>query len=84
MDLSESTLREIVKTEKMSEFQHGLTGLCNDVYDPFGDRWLPRLCCEKQAEFDKRVPGLFKTEYEGEQMIGLCSKTYIVSKTVPF
>ena len=67
----------------MSEFQNGLTGLCDDKYNPAGDRWLPRECCEKHTKFDKRVPGLFKTEYEGEQMIGLCSKTYIVSKTVP-
>jgi hypothetical protein len=48
-------------------------------YNPVADRWFPRECCQKHAQFDKRVPGLFKTEYEGDEMIGLCSKTYIVN-----
>ena len=52
-----STLRDVGKPEKISEFQHGLTWLCNDVFNPVGDRWLPRECCEKHAKFDKRVPG---------------------------
>jgi hypothetical protein len=83
MALSASSLREVIKPELLADYQRGLTGLCNDKYNPVGDRWLPRECCSKHAKFDKRVPGLFKTEYEGDEMIGLCSKTYIVSKTVP-
>ena len=41
-----------------------------------GDFWEPRECCIKQKKFDKRTPGLFKIEWQGEGMIGLCSKTY--------
>jgi len=83
MALSASSLREVVKPEKLAEYQRGLTGLCDDKYNPVGDRWFPRECCAKHAKYDKRVPGLFKTEYEGDETIGLCSKTYIVSKTIP-
>ena len=79
MAISASSLREVVQPEKLTEYQRGLTGLCDDTYNPVGDRWFPRECCEKHAKFDKRVPGLFKTEYEGGKMIGLCSKTYIVT-----
>ena len=41
-----------------------------------GDLWEPKTCCIKQKKFDKRTPGLFKIEWQGEGMIGLCSKTY--------
>ena len=29
-------------------------------------------------KYSNRTPGLFKTEYEGEGMVALCSKTYYV------
>ena len=32
--------------------------------------------CRDRKLFDKRTPGLFKLEYDGEGMISLCSKTY--------
>ncbi|XP_053380961.1 uncharacterized protein LOC128549018 [Mercenaria mercenaria] len=70
MAISASSLQEVVKSEKLAEYRHGLTGLCDDKYNPVGDRWFPRECCDKHAKYDKRVPGLFKTEYEGEEMIG--------------
>ena len=40
------------------------------------DIWKPKECCNKKKKFDKRTPGLFKIEWEGEGMVGLCSKTY--------
>jgi hypothetical protein len=30
------------------------------------------------AKFDKRTPGLFKVEYTGKSLIGLCPKMYFV------
>lgn len=42
--------------------------------------WFPRTCCAKHAKYDKSTAGLFKLEYQGDEMIGLCSKTYIVRK----
>jgi hypothetical protein len=32
--------------------------------------------CQATRLFDKRTPGLFKMEYEGDGIISLCSKTY--------
>jgi len=55
-----------------------MTGCCRDGVDP---EWFPRTCCSKHAKYDKRTQGLFKIEYEGDAMIGLCSKTHIVQKT---
>jgi hypothetical protein len=38
--------------------------------------WFPRDCCDEHRAFDKRTPGLFKLEWSGAGIIGLCSKTY--------
>ena len=38
--------------------------------------WFPRTCCAEHVAYDKRTPGLFKTEWEGDGIVGLCSKTY--------
>ena len=38
--------------------------------------WQPHSCCVQKKKFDKRTPGLFKIEWEGTGMVGLCSKTY--------
>ena len=62
-------------------YMNGMTGHCRDISEQTDiKRWFPRTCCKTHAGLDKREPGLFKIEYEGDEMIGLCSKTYIVSK----
>jgi hypothetical protein len=38
--------------------------------------WFPRDDTPEHAAYDKRTPGLFKTEFTGDGMIALCSKTY--------
>ena len=40
--------------------------------------WDPTPCadCLARIAFDRRSPGLFKKEYEGDSFVGLCSKTY--------
>ena len=38
--------------------------------------WFPRSDSPEHRAYDKRTPGLFKTEWEGDGIIGLCSKTY--------
>jgi hypothetical protein len=82
MALSGPTFVSVVKHEMKDSYQRALTECCKDDVDP---QWLPRTCCTKHAKYDKRTPGLFKLEYEGDVMIGLCSKTYIIQKikTVP-
>ncbi len=77
MSLSAASLSEIVKPELKQEYQRGLSGMCDDAYNSPTNRWLPRTCCTDHSTFDRRVPGLFKTEYVADEMIGLCSKTYL-------
>ena len=36
----------------------------------------PRQCCAERRLYDEKTPGLFKTEWRGDGMIALCSKTY--------
>jgi hypothetical protein len=38
--------------------------------------WFQRTDTPEHATYDKRTPGLFKTEFNGDGMITLCSKTY--------
>jgi hypothetical protein len=38
--------------------------------------WFPRRDTPQLAAYDKRTPGLFRTEFTGDGMIALCSKTY--------
>ena len=42
--------------------------------------WFPRECCKNHKAFGKREAGLFKLEAEGEEMIALCSKTYVLKQ----
>ena len=83
MAISGSCLDDIIKPELIGKYQEGLTGFCNDdeVEADAQYHWFPRTCCIKHAKYDKRTPGLFKLEYQGDEMIGLCSKTYIVRKS---
>lgn len=76
---SADSFDDVIRPELRQRYQREIHGFCTDR-DP-DLQWLPRRCCAKHAKYDKRTPGIFKTEYEGEEMIGLCSKTYIVSKT---
>lgn len=74
--LSAENMHEVIKPNMRERYEHHLRGYCcDDACPPF----LPRECCKKHKTFDRRVPGLFKTEFEGEKMIGLCSKTYVVA-----
>jgi hypothetical protein len=61
-----------------------MTGFCDraEVKADNTVHWFPRTCCGKHAKFDKRTPGLFKLEYEGDEMIGLCSKSYVAANAV--
>ena len=47
-------------------------------YERDRHNWFPRTDTKEHEKFDKRTPGLFKTEYEGDGMVALCSKTYYV------
>jgi hypothetical protein len=79
--LSSEKIEYLIKPEMKTEYEKWLTRSCTNaasinLADKF---WFPRICCDKHNRFDQRTPGLFKTEFFGEQMISLCSKTYLAT-----
>ena len=62
MALSASSLDDVIKPEMRQRYQLEKKN------------WFPRS--GPFAAYDKRTPGLFKTEFTGDGMIALCSKTY--------
>ena len=64
MAISAPTLDELVKPEKKAE------------WDLIKNEWFPRTDTLEHAAFDRRKPGLFKTEWSGDGFIGLSAKTY--------
>jgi len=55
---------KLIKPELLSEFEVD------------ENNWFPRTDTKENKAYDKRKPGLFKEEYEGDGMVALCSKTY--------
>lgn len=62
--ISGESVESLVKDELREEFQVDK------------NNWFPRTDKAEHRAYDKRTPGLFKVEWEGEGIIGLCSKTY--------
>ena len=58
------SVESLVKPELKAEFE---ADKCN---------WFPRTDTPEHKAYDKRTPGLFKVEWEGQGIVGLCSKTY--------
>lgn len=81
--ISGSSLEDVIRPEMMGSYRHGLYGYCSDVDIEADDKyhWFPGQCCEKHKKYDKRTPGLFKLEFQGDEMVSLCSMTYLMSKT---
>ena len=46
------------------------------LFEQEKDKWLPRTDTEEHRRYDKRTPGLFKLEWEGDGIVALCSKTW--------
>jgi len=40
--------------------------------------WFPRTDTAENKDYDKRKPGLFKIEFEGDGIIAFCSEAYFV------
>ena len=62
--ISGDSVESLVKPELKAEFEQDK---CN---------WFPRTDTAEHKAYDKRTPGLFKVEWEGQGIVGLCSKTY--------
>ena len=82
MALSGPDFLSVIKPDMKARYLEGLEGYCKPgpVIADCQKHWFPRTCCSTHANYDRRTPGLFKIEYEGDAMIGLCSKTYIVAQ----
>jgi hypothetical protein len=80
MGLSNEQIDNIIKPSKRAEYMGKLKNFCTEdlsILEKEG-LWFPRTCCNKHNKYDQRTPGLFKTEYKGELMVSLCSKTYLI------
>lgn len=86
--LSTSSLEEAVKNEKKHDFYNSWpqwfpADSCDLHHNQFvtakmeGKPWQPtESCCIERKTYDRRTPGLFKVEWKGDGIVGLCSKTY--------
>lgn len=77
--LSSESLMEVLKKEKREQFIQEIYHRCSDEKNP---KWLIRECCVKHRTHDKRLPGIMKEEAEGEEIIALSSKTYILNRSL--
>ena len=60
----------VVETNHINDF-----AACKLAGVPFNQT----QCCKDKELFDKWTPGLFKLEASGEEMIGLSSKTHLLT-----
>ena len=82
--ISGKSLQEVIKEEKKEEFYKNYHQwfpaiACEQHRQEFisqKEDFKPKDCCLTQQKFDRRTPGLFKLEWEGDSFVGLCSKTY--------
>lgn len=79
--ISESSLSDVIKPHLKDKYFRTINENCTDNHNVDSVVWFPRKCCMKHATYDKRTPGLFKLEFDGDSMIGLCSKTYAIVKS---
>ena len=75
--LSFPSLYEAVKSDKKERLDTLLFNQCHDLELQVSQQFLPRQCCQKHLIYDNKTPGIFKNEFSGDLLIGLCSKTYV-------
>ena len=77
--IAEPTLEDILKNDRLAmQYYKSRYENCNDApYLPNNvDHFLPRICCEHHFFYDNCQPGLYKTEYEADIIVSLCSKCW--------
>ena len=80
--LSGKTLDEVIKPNMKEAYYNILFGYCHQTeISPLQGFWFPRQCCQEHHDHDMFSPGLFKLEFIGLQMVGLCSTTYAAQAT---
>jgi hypothetical protein len=80
LSLAHDHLDKCIIPEKMDKYMNPLTDNCSNAdYAPNGDNiWFCRRCCDECQKIDKKIPGLFKYECRGSNIVALCSKSYSV------
>ena len=81
--ISGGRLSDVIKPaarQKWDDWLHRLG--CKDDLNRWGTplQYFPRECCAAHRHYDKRVPGLFKEEAVGPELIALAPKTYCMTK----
>ena len=75
--LAEKELEDCIRHEVRAEWQRLRSKVCVDCFTANAvANFLPRTCCVKHKQHDKREPGLFKEDFRCAEMLCLCSKTY--------
>jgi hypothetical protein len=78
--IDNKTIESVIKPEHMNQYNGQVYGNCQGEIKA-DLNWFPRKCCDIHSKHDSRTPGLFKLEFQGEEMVALCSKTYIITQT---
>ena len=81
MAIAGKTLNDIIKPSMLPLYNSSINNRCDDIPFTAREGFFPRSCCHKHKAYDKRTPGLFKIEAEGNAMIALCSKTYVLKQS---
>ena len=75
--LAEKELEDCIGPEMKAEWQRLQSEDCVDSFTAdVAANFLPRTCCVKHKQHEKREPGLFKEEFRCTEMLCLCSKIY--------
>ena len=83
--ISEENFSDVIKPELLEEYHNSIQNKCNVKNFTANEKnYFPRTCCKNHMLYDKREPGLFKTEAQGIEMICLCSKTYCLKQKEGF
>lgn len=62
--ISGENMSDVVKPEMLQKYDHFLNGYCRENACAV---FLLRDCCDMHKKYDRRVPGLFKIDYEGAE-----------------
>lgn len=76
----EFSLFDVIKLYLKDKYFRIINENCIDNYNVDFVVWFLRKCCMKYVIYDKCIFGLFKFEFDGDLMIGLCFKIYVIVK----
>ena len=76
--INSNSLEEAILPHMKADYNKSVYQSCHiETFCPDAlANFLPRRCCPRHVAFDQKTPGLFKTEFEGDILISLCSKMY--------